>query len=203
MEISEYKTFTDGSEGYYKDKGSKFIAIAYHVESEEEAKEAMQKAKKEYHDARHHCYAYRINPENEFTKSSDDGEPSGTAGKPILNQLRSFELFNVLIVVVRYFGGTKLGVSGLILAYKSATRDAIHNSKVVSRFITRQIELSFEYPLMNQIMRVIKEDKIKIINQDFHTNCIIRVEIKKNKIKMALIRFEKIRGLTIIQLEDK
>ncbi len=203
MEISEYKTFADGSEGYYKDKGSKFIAIAYHVESEEEAKEALQKAIKKYHDARHHCYAYRINPENEFTKSSDDGEPSGTAGKPILNQLRSFELFNVLIVVVRYFGGTKLGVSGLILAYKSATRDAIHNSKVVSRFITRQIELSFEYPLMNQVMRVIKEDKIKIINQDFHTNCIIRVEIKKNKIKMALIRFEKIRGIKIIQLENK
>jgi len=203
MEISEYKTFTDGGEGYYKDKGSKFIAIAYHVESEEEAKEALQKAKKKYHDARHHCYAYRINPENEFTKSSDDGEPSGTAGKPILNQLLSFELFNVLIVVVRYFGGTKLGVSGLILAYKSATRDAIHNSKVVSRFITRQIELSFEYPLMNQVMRVIKEDKIKIINQDFYTNCIIRVEIKKNKIKMALDRFEKIRGLTIMHLKNK
>ncbi len=203
MEITEYNILNKCTEGYYKNKGSKFIAVAYYVETEDDVKEAMATVKKKYYDARHHTYAYRINPEKEYTRSSDDGEPSGTAGKPILNQLRSFELFNVLIVVVRYFGGTKLGVSGLILAYKSATRDAIHNSKIVSRFITRQIELSFEYPLMNQVMRVIKEDNIKIISQDFPSNCIIKLEIKKSKIKSASNRFEKVRGLIITHLKNK
>lgn len=197
MGISEFNTLTANSEGYYKAKGSKFIALAYHVESEQGAKDVLTTVRKKYYDARHHCYAYRINPEKEFSRSSDDGEPSGTAGKPILNQLLSFELYNVLIVVVRYFGGTKLGVSGLIMAYKSATRDAIHNNKIVKTYITRQINLSFEYPLMNHVMRVIKEEKIKLINQDFDTNCKIKVEIKKNAINFALIKFEKIRGVTI------
>ena len=203
MEISEFKTLTVVEEGYYKDKGSKFIAVAFHVESEEEAKEALTSVKKKYHDARHHCYAYRVNPENEFSRSSDDGEPSGTAGKPILNQLLSFELLNVLIVVVRYFGGTKLGVSGLIMAYKSATRDAIHNSKTVKTYITRQVELSFEYPLMNQVMRVVKEKNLKIVKQDFTSDCEIIVEIKKNVLKSTLFKFEKIRGISITNLKNK
>jgi uncharacterized YigZ family protein len=203
MEISEYKTFTICSEGYYKDKGSKFIAVAYYVESEKEVKEALLITKKKYHDARHHCYAYRINPESEVSRSSDDGEPSGTAGKPILNQILSFELYNVLIIVVRYFGGTKLGVSGLILAYKSATRDAIQESKIVSRHITSQLELNFEYHLMNQVMRVIKEENIKIISQDYDNNYKIKVEIKKNTKNIALLKFEKIRGVTITLLKNK
>jgi uncharacterized YigZ family protein len=203
MEISEYKTFTICSEGYYKDKGSKFIAVAYYVESEKEVKEALLITKKKYHDARHHCYAYRINPKSEVSRSSDDGEPSGTAGKPILNQILSFELYNVLIIVVRYFGGTKLGVSGLILAYKSATRDAIQESKIVSRHITSQLELNFEYHLMNQVMRVIKEENIKIISQDYDNNYKIKVEIKKNTKNIALLKFEKIRGVTITLLKNK
>ncbi len=197
MDISEYNTLTIESEGYYKDKGSKFIALAFHVENEEEIKEAMAVVKKKYYDARHHCYAYRINPEAEVFRSSDDGEPSGTAGKPILNQLLSEELTNSLIIVVRYFGGTKLGVSGLIQAYKSAARDAIRNNKVVKKFITRQFILSFEYPLMNSVMRVIKEENLKIVGQDFDTNCKINVEIKKNQENIAISRIEKIRGVTI------
>ena len=203
MEINEYNTLTVKGEGYYKDKGSKFIAVAYHVESEEEAKEALITVKKKYHDARHHCYAYRVNPESEFSRSSDDGEPSGTAGKPILNQLLSFELYNVIVVVVRYFGGTKLGVSGLIMAYKSATRDAIQNSKTVKKYITRQVELSFEYPLVNEVMRVIKEKNLKIINQDFSSDCKIIIEIKKNVLKNTIFRFEKIRGILITNLKNK
>lgn len=203
MEICEYNTLTTISEGYYKNKGSKFIAIAHHVESGEEAKDVMSMVKKKYHDARHHCYAYRINPENEFSRSSDDGEPSGTAGKPILNQLLSFELYNVLIVVVRYFGGTKLGVSGLILAYKSAAREAIQNNKTVKTFIVRQIELSFEYSLMNSVMRVIKEENLKIIEQDFALDCKISVEIKKNAMKHVLFRLRKIRGVLITKLKNK
>ncbi|NQU33901.1 MAG: YigZ family protein [Bacteroidetes bacterium] len=197
MEISEYNTIIKESEGYYKEKGSKFIAIAFHVENDEEISEARAIIKKKYFDARHHCFAYRINPEDEQSRSSDDGEPSGTAGKPILNQLLSFELTNTLIIVVRYFGGTKLGVSGLILAYKSATRDAIQNNRIVKKFITSEVELSFEYPLMNSVMKVIKDEKIRIINQDFDTNCKINIELKKNKKKIAINKFEKIRGVTI------
>lgn len=197
MEISKYNTLITNGEGHYKDRGSKFIALAFHVESEEEVKEIQLTLRKKYYDARHHCYAYRITPEKEFSRNSDDGEPSGTAGKPILNQLLSYELYNVLIVVVRYFGGTKLGVSGLIMAYKSATRDAIQNSKLVIRHITRQVELSFEYPLMNQVMRVIKDENIRIINQDFDSNCKIRVEIKKNTLNIAQLKFQQIRGVTL------
>ena len=186
MEISEYNTLLGNNDGYYKDKGSKFIALAYNVKSEQDAKEILNTVKKKYYDARHHCYAYRITPEKEFSRSSDDGEPSGTAGKPILNQLLSFELFNVMIIVVRYFGGTKLGVSGLIRAYKAATRDVIQNNKIVKSYITRQIKLSFDYPKMNQVMRIIKEENIKVIEHDFATNCKIIIEIKKNAKKMPL-----------------
>ncbi len=197
MEINNYKTIVRESEGYYKEKGSKFIAIAFHVETEDDINEARANIKTKYFDARHHCYAYRINPENEQSRSSDDGEPSGTAGKPILNQLLSFELTNTLIIVVRYFGGTKLGVSGLILAYKSATRDAIENNKIVKKFITSEVELRFEYPLMNLVMKVIKDEKIRIIDQDFDTNCKINIELKKNKKKIIINKFEKIRGVSI------
>ncbi len=196
-EISEYFTLTSESEGYYKDRGSKFIATAFHVETEAEIKDAMALIKKKYYDARHHCYAYRINPENEHSRSSDDGEPSGTAGKPMLNQLLSFKLTNVLIIVVRYFGGTKLGVSGLIQAYKSATIDAIKCNKVIKKYITRDLELRFEYPLMNSVMRVIKEESLKITGQDFDSNCIITIELKKNQENTALNKFGKIRGVSL------
>jgi uncharacterized YigZ family protein len=200
MEISEYNILTNSTEGYYKNKGSKFIAVAYYVENEDDVKKAMAIVKKKYYDARHHCYAYRIAPEKEYTRSSDDGEPSGTAGKPILNQILSHELNNILIVVVRYFGGTKLGVSGLILAYKSATRDLIQGGKIVKVFITRDIEVSFEYPLMNSVMKVIKDGNLKIINQDFALDCKINIRIKKDALKISLEKLGKIRGATITEL---
>jgi len=200
MEITEYNILTKSTEGYYKNKGSKFIAVAYYVETEDDVKDAMALVKKKYYDARHHTYAYRINPENEYTRSSDDGEPSGTAGKPILNQILSYKLHNILIVVVRYFGGTKLGVSGLILAYKSATRDLLQDGKIVKVFITRDIEVNFEYPLMNSVMKVIKDDKLKIFNQDFTSDCKISIKIKKESLKISLEKLGKIRGVTITEL---
>ena len=200
MEITEYNTLTKSTDGYYKNKGSKFIAVAYYVENEDDVKNAMALSKKKYYDARHHCYAYRITPEKEYTRSSDDGEPSGTAGKPILNQILSYGLCNVLIVVVRYFGGTKLGVSGLILAYKSATRDLIQGGKVSKVFITRDVELSFEYPLMNSVMKVIKDEKLIIFKQDFTTDCKISVKIKKDSLKNVLGKMGKIRRVVLTEL---
>ncbi len=199
-EVTEYLTVSGVSEGLYKDKGSKFIAIVQHVETEEDVKEALEEIKKKFHDARHHCYAYRINPLEEQFRANDDGEPSGTAGKPILNQLLSYELLNTLVVVVRYFGGTKLGVSGLITAYKTATIEAIDSIKIVKKFITNELVLSFEYPLMNSVMRVIKDENLKIKKQDFDSNCKIFIDLKKNQEKIVLNKLDKIRGLNIIYL---
>jgi uncharacterized YigZ family protein len=201
-EVYSYKTVTKTSEGLYKEKGSKFIAFLFPVQTEEQFKEKYSAIKKEYHDARHHCYAYRLDPENETVRSSDDGEPSGTAGKPMLNQLYSFELFNVGAVVVRYFGGTKLGVSGLINAYKQATIDAIENNHVVTRYLTEYLKVEFAYPLLNEVMRVVKEEKLKIREQKFEMECLVGLEIKKSEFLRVLNRLNKIRGLDIKVLKN-
>jgi uncharacterized YigZ family protein len=201
-EIFKFKTIKGKSEGLYKDKGSKFIAVAYPVKSEDEFKDVYTAVKKEYHNARHHCYAYRLNPEEEEVRSNDDGEPSGTAGKPILNQLYSHELNNVCVIVVRYFGGTKLGVSGLINAYKQATIDAISHAKVKTEHLKRYVSVSFKYPLMNEVMRVIKEENLAIKDQKFELDCLIDLEIKKNIFKKVFLRFENIRGITISELKN-
>jgi len=202
MEQDFYKTTTAVAEGLYKEKGSKFIAKVFHVETEEQIKLAMALVKKEFYDARHHCYAYRINPENEQFRSSDDGEPSGTAGKPILNQLLSFELYNVLAVVVRYFGGTKLGVSGLINAYKSATRDAISQSEIKTRYIFRDLTLQFDYSLMNSVMRIIKEEHLEVSERKQELTCTFTIKIKKNDLDKVRNRLVKIRGLTLKELKN-
>lgn len=196
-EVYSYKTITKVSEGLYKEKGSKFIALLYPSSSPEQFNEIYARVKKEYHDARHHCYAYRFDPEKEQVRSSDDGEPSGTAGKPILNQLYSFELLNVTLIVVRYFGGTKLGVSGLIRAYKLAAIDAIHNNTVITKHLTNHLTLKFSYPLMNDVMRVIKEEKLKIIDQVLEMDCLVHIEIKKSAFDRVLNRLKKIRKLEI------
>lgn len=196
-EIYSYKTVTGKSEGLYKEKGSKFIAIAYPIKSEEEFKEVYTIVKKEYHNARHHCFAYRFNPEGEEVRSSDDGEPSGTAGKPILNQLYSNELFNLTIIVVRYFGGTKLGVSGLINAYKQASIDAINNSQIKLIDLKRYLQVQFKYPLMNEVMRVVKEEALKITEQQLELECMYNLEIKKTNFEQVVKRFENIRGVDI------
>jgi len=197
QESDRYKTIKGSSEGYYKEKGSKFIARAFHVECEEEAKEHILQMKKEYHDARHHCYAFRIQPENVFFRSSDDGEPSGTAGKPILNQILSAELFDILVVVIRYFGGTKLGVAGLIRAYKTAAREAIGQAEVVIPVISRKLTLFFDYSLMNRVMRLVKDEKLPVLKQDFALRCELVVEVERNREKTVAEKFKRIYGLTV------
>ena len=192
-----YYTIKAPSKGLFKDRGSKFIALAFPVQSEDEAMERLKEVKKEYYDARHHCYAYRINPENEIYKSSDDGEPSGTAGKPILNQLLSKELFNIIVIVVRYFGGTKLGTSGLINAYKTAAREALSDADVTKVLITRTITLEYEYPLMNTVMRIIKDENLTVAEQKFELSCLLTLKVEKSREKLIRKKFETIFGVTV------
>ncbi len=202
MDIHEYNTILNPSGGYYKEKGSKFISRLKHVESEKDCKDFLNEMKKEFYDARHHCYAYRLDPENERTRSNDDGEPSGSAGKPILNQLLSHGLYNVMVVVIRYFGGTKLGVSGLINAYKLSTKDAIEEAEIRIKHISNVYTLHFEYPKLNDVMRVIKEEKISIIKQDFSISCFIKIEIKKSQLNKSFFRFENLYGVEIKPLKN-
>lgn len=197
MESDIYKTILEPADGLYKEKGSKFIARIFHVESEGEVKERLIQVKKEYYDARHHCYAYRLNPENEMVRSNDDGEPSGTAGMPILNQIYSFGLFDVLVVVIRYFGGTKLGVSGLIKAYKSSTIDAMEHSEIVSKTINRNVELHFEYLLINDVMRLIKEENLTVLKQQFDNSCFMKLEVQRNREEFVKSKFLKIAGVKV------
>ena len=159
-----FHTIRESAEGIYKEKGSKFMAFAFPVRSEEEIKERMEILKKEYHDARHHCYAWRLGAEMEQFRSNDDGEPSGSAGPPILGQIRSKNLTNILVVVVRYFGGTLLGVGGLIQAYKSAAADALEHADIVLEKVYSRWEVQFGYPRMNDIMRLVKEYDLVINN---------------------------------------
>lgn len=186
MQDDNFLTLVGESEGLYKDKGSKFIAISRHVETEEEFTEFLKEVKKKYYDARHHCYAWRLSPEEERYRANDDGEPSGTAGKPILNQLLSKELFYSSIIVVRYFGGTKLGVSGLINAYKSSSREALENAKIVKKFIYSTLELKFDYPRLNDVMRLIKDNDLKLDYQKMEMNCLLRLLVKKNEVKFII-----------------
>ncbi len=191
-----YYTIKEPAKGLFKDRGSKFIALAFPVSSEEEAQAKLKAVKKEYYDARHHCYAYRIDPEKNLFRSSDDGEPSGTAGKPILNQLLSNELFNVLVVVVRYFGGTKLGTSGLINAYKTATKEALEDAVIVKELILRKITLEFDYPVMNKVMRLVKDEKLKVAEQKFELSCLLTVEVEKSRENFMRKKFASIFGVT-------
>jgi uncharacterized YigZ family protein len=202
MESDSYNSIKKPVEGSFKDRGSKFISKAYPVESEKEIKDILASLRKEFYDARHFCYAYRISPENEKFRSNDDGEPNGTAGKPILNQLLSKELMNTLVVVIRYFGGTKLGVTGLINAYKSATKDALENVTIVKRFIYRQVELKFDYQYMNSVMHLIKEEEIEIVEQKFDMNCVIKIQLKINELEKIIFMLKEIRSVGIEVLKN-
>jgi uncharacterized YigZ family protein len=175
-----YKTIEKVSKGLFKDRGSKFIALAYPVNSEEEAKLLLVNIRKEYHDACHHCYAYRIGFDKLIYRTNDDGEPSGTAGKPIYNQILSKDLTNIFIVVVRYFGGTLLGIPGLINAYKSAVLDALNNAHIVTKTVNDVYEIVYDYPVMNDVMKIIKDNGIEIISTDFVSKCKVVFSIRKN-----------------------
>ena len=198
MESSdEYKTIQAASEGIYKEKGSKFIAYAYPIESEEETKEIIDSLKRQYYDARHHCFAWQLGMDGMNFSTNDDGEPSGTAGKPIHGQILSHELTNILIVVVRYFGGTKLGTSGLIQAYREAAADAIANAEIITKTIDNCYTILFEYADMNDVMRIIKEEEPNIHHQKFDLNCEIELSIRQSRSDAIMSRFSKVESLKI------
>ena len=192
-----YLAIAEPAEAIYKERSSKFLAYAYPVESEEEIKELLDALRKEYYDATHHCYAYRLGPQGEVFRANDDGEPSGTAGKPILGQLLSADLTNCLVVVVRYFGGTKLGVSGLIQAYKESTADVIAVSKIIEKTVDRVIKIDFSYISMNGVMRVIKEMSPRIDEQVFDNLCTMTLRIRESEADMLIAKLEKVEGVTV------
>jgi uncharacterized YigZ family protein len=177
-----YRTITSAvGEGFYSEKRSKFLAFAHHVETEDDVKEVLALYRKKYYDARHICYAYMLGPEKEIFRANDSGEPAYSAGKPILGQIVSFDLTDVLIVVVRYYGGVNLGVGGLINAYRTAAADAINHSEAVNKFIEEQLTFSFVYPLLNDVMHIVKNMQPRIINQTFDNTCSITVSIRKSE----------------------
>lgn len=192
-----YKTITARSEGIYKEKGSKFIAVALPLTTENEVKEALAMLRKEYYDARHHCYAYILGFDKSAYRINDDGEPSGTAGRPIHGQLLSFDLTNVLVVVIRYFGGTKLGVSGLINAYKTATKEALETADIVSCIVYDVYEISFDYLQMNDVMKLLKDESLNQFNQHFENTCSLQFSVRKNDTGRMYDAFRKISGLNI------
>lgn len=181
LEISNndsYKSISTLSAGIYKDSGSKFLSFAYPVENEEEIKTIINSVKKEYFDATHHCYAYRLGLKGEPWRMNDDGEPSSTAGRPIYGQLLSYNLSDILVVVVRYFGGTKLGVPGLIKAYKTATADALSKASIIDKVVKEQMKISFDYENMNTVMRILKDFSIVPYNQEYDNSCSITVDVR-------------------------
>ncbi len=179
MEIKDtYRSIARRSEGLFKDNGSRFIALAYPVEAEEQVKEIVSSLRKEYHDARHHCYAYRLGLDGEKFRANDDGEPSGSAGRPILGQIDSLGLSDILLVVVRYFGGIKLGIPGLIRAYKSSSADALANAEIVEKIAGKQFRISFDYLEMNSVKKVLKELGIPTFDEEYSQQCSLRARVR-------------------------
>ena len=196
----KYRTIKNATEGIFRDKGSKFIACAYPVKTETEAKELLAAVKAGHPKARHHCWALRLSPDRSVFRINDDGEPSGTAGRPILNVLLSNDITNVFVVVVRYFGGTLLGVPGLINAYKTATSDAIAAAEVIERTVNDVYSIHFEYITMNDVMRLVKDLELEIVKQNFENNCNLEVSIPKSKLNSALQKLDKIEQLSYTYL---
>ena len=192
-----YLTIAAPAEAIYKERSSKFLTYAYPVESEEEIKILLDALRKEYYDATHHCYAYRLGPQGDLFRANDDGEPSGTAGKPILGQLLSANVTNCLVVVVRYFGGTKLGVSGLIQAYKESTSEVLAVSDIIEKTVDRVIRVDFSYISMNGVMRVIKEMSPRIDEQLFDNLCTMRLRIRESEADQLIAKLLKVEGVTV------
>ncbi|TDQ79900.1 YigZ family protein [Sphingobacterium yanglingense] len=192
-----YLTLGERSEGIFRDKGSKFIAYAYPFRNEKELKEIIVELKALHPKARHHCWAYRLTTDRSVFRVNDDGEPSGTAGRPILNVLLSKDLTNVLVVVVRYFGGTLLGVPGLINAYKNATLEALAVAQIEEKTVNDIYAIGFDYLQMNDVMRVLKEEGVNILNQQFDNNCVITIEIRKTQVNQVLSKLDKIEKINL------
>ncbi len=196
-----YNTITSQSEGLFKAKGSKFISLVFPVICVAEVKTILEGLRKQYYDASHHCYAYRLDYNKPEYRINDDGEPSGTAGKPIYGQILSADLTNILIVVIRYFGGTKLGISGLINAYKTATIDALENSKIITKTVNDVYELVFDYSLMNDVMKVLKEENLEQLKNTYEIECKITFSVRKSNSNRVYDKFSKIMGLKINYLQ--
>lgn len=193
MAIDEYKTITDEvSEGYYTEKRSKFLAFAHHVISVDEVKDIVASYRKKYYDARHVCYAYMLGAERTEFRANDDGEPSSTAGKPILGQINSNELTDILVVVVRYYGGVNLGTGGLIVAYRTAAAEAIAAAEVEMRQVEERITYDFTYPMMNDVMRIVKEMNPTIVSQTFDNTCSVTLSIRKSEAEQLRSRLRKL-----------
>ncbi len=190
--IDEYLTIDGDSEGFFSEKRSKFLAFAHHVETLEEIKDLLAGYRKKYYDARHVCYAYMLGAERKEFRMNDDGEPSSTAGKPILGQINSKELTDILVVVVRYYGGVNLGTSGLIIAYREASADAIAHATVVTRQVEEVVTYDFPYVMMNDVMRIIKEMQPRIVEQNFDNTCQIKLSIRKSEAGTLKAKLEKL-----------
>lgn len=189
----EYKTITEViGEGFYSEKRSKFLAFAHHVETIDEIKDILASYRKKYYDARHVCYAYVLGADKADFRANDDGEPSSTAGKPILGQINSYDLTNVLVIVVRYYGGVNLGTGGLIVAYRTAAADALDHATIETRLVEEVITYSYPYPMMNAVMRVIKEMQPRIVSQTFDNTCSISMSIRQEMAPVLRDRLEKL-----------
>lgn len=187
-----YKTINERGEGIYTEKRSKFLAFAIPVTTLDEVKEQVEAFQKKYYDARHVCYAYRLGERGEEERANDNGEPSGTAGKPILGQLHSKELTNVLVIVVRYFGGVKLGTGGLVVAYRLAAAEALESVPHVEKTINATLTLRFSYPLLNDVLRIVKEESPSVVEQIFDNECMVRLSIRLSLMPRLIDRYEKL-----------
>lgn len=199
-EEDSYLTLAEPAEALYKEKGSKFLAYAYPVSDEEQIRECLDALRKRYYDATHHCYAWRLGADGQNYRVNDDGEPSSTAGRPILGQLLSYGVTDVLVVVVRYFGGTKLGVSGLIAAYKESASAVLSVARIVERTVDVRFDVEFGYLVMNDVMRVVKEMRPEVLGQRFDNLCAMRLSIRAGRADALRERLQKIEG---IQIETK
>ncbi len=195
MEQDTYKTIARLAEGTYSEKRSKFLAFAIPVTSVDEVKRYVDEYQKKYYDARHVCYAYMLGADRATFRANDNGEPSGTAGKPILGQINSNELTNLLIIVVRYFGGIKLGTSGLIVAYRTAAAEAIANAELLEKTVDQEISFAFEYPFMNDVMRIVKDEEPAIVSQSYDTDCLMTLSIRQSKMARLREKLSKVETL--------
>lgn len=192
-----YLTISSPAESIYKERSSKFLAFAYPVENEEQIRLHLDTLRKKYYDATHHCYAWRLGPHGEQFRANDDGEPSSTAGRPILGQLLSKEVTNCLVVVVRYFGGTKLGVPGLIAAYKDSTSEVLAACDIIERTVDVSIRIEYPYIVMNDVMRIIKEEQPTIIGQEFDNLCSMQLAMRSSRANGLIGKLKKVEGLSL------
>jgi uncharacterized YigZ family protein len=191
-----YKTISTPSEGIYKEKASKFLAFAFPVSNENDIKEHLTALRKVHFSANHHCYAWMLGFDKSAYRMNDDGEPGGTAGRPIYGQILSYDLTDVLIVIVRYFGGTKLGVSGLIHAYKTATSEALNNATIIEKIVHDYYALTFPYEILNQVMKIVKDESLSINSPVFDSECSLELVVRRNKTEMVMDKIKKMNNVT-------